>query len=392
MAVLLVLASGLSLAQAQDHPEGGNRTLDPRDPHPFGEAGTGYWSFRLGYYDKQDNGQGNPFVDESVTVIEPVIVYDYQASEDFGYNVQFNYDHVSSASIKRLSVYDAQSGASGDNYLGVDASFRHKLTDSTKFNWHAGISTEYDYTSLGLGAGVSHTLDPQDAVLSANLNAYVDSVKLIRYNGVDQGTDTRTSLAGTLSWYQVLGPNTHGELGVTLSAQSGYLESPINSVVIEDPLLPPNPYLANNARGTEISEELPNSRLRTAIYGTVRHALDDRNAVELGGRLYHDDWGIQAYDLTPKFIHQFDSGMLVDLRVRYYDQTAADAYQASFTDPLNIPVERTQDSELGKFDSTLFGTHVRWSDDAAWDFGLDYLSRSDGLDHVFFSVGWKQSF
>ncbi len=391
-ALVLAGLAGLAMtAHAQQVENTSGPSLDPRDPNPHGAAGQGYWSARLGYYDKDDPGEGNPFVDESVTVIEPIFVYDYQASDDFGYNIQLSYDNVSSASIERLNKFDGQSGASGDNYVGLDAAFRHKLDENTNLNWHAGFSFEYDYFSIGLGGGLSQTLEPQDAVISANINAYFDTVGLIRYNGVDEGDDNRTSIAGTVSWYQVINPTTHGEFGLTLSSQSGYLESPVNAVVLENPADPPNANLANNARGFEFGEELPDSRFRTAIYGKVRHALSDRNALEFGARLYNDDWGVQSYDFTPKYIHQFDGGLLWDIRYRYYSQTAADAYQANFTGA-TLPAERTQDSELAEFDSNLLGTHLRWGQKSQWDFGLDFLSRSDGLDHMFFSVGLKKSF
>lgn len=396
---LLILA-GLVLApiaSAQDAQTGAPETLFGGSNalgESHGDVGTGYWSVRLGYYDKDDKGDGNPFVDESVTVIEPIITYDYQASKAFGYNIQLQYDNVSSASIERISNVPGteESGASGDNYVGVDAKFRHRLSDQTNLNWHAGASFEYDYFSVGLGGGLSRTLEPQDAVVSANLNAYFDSVDLIRWNGVSDGDDTRTSITGSLSWYQVLSPTTHGEFGLSLTSQTGFLGTPINAVVVENPLDAPNPNLANNARGTEWDEVLPDSRTRVALFGSVRRSLSESQAVQIGGRFYTDDWGITAFNLTPKYIRQLDSGLLWDVRYRYYTQSEADAYGESFTvDPVGDE-ERTQDSELADFDSHLLGTHVKWGSSNQWDFGLDYLTRSDNLDHMFFSFGWKGSF
>ena len=390
----LVLAP---LASAQESQTGEPETLYGGS-NTFGEShgdiGTGYWSLRLGFYDKDDSGEGNPFVDESVTVIEPVITYDYQASKDFGYHIQLTYDNVSSASIERISnvAGTEESGASGDNYVGLDASFRHRLSDRTNLNWHAAAAFEYDYFSVGLGGGLSRTLEPQDAVISANLNAYFDSIKVIRWDGLSDPDDDRTSITGSLSWYQVINPTTHGEFGLALTSQSGFLGTSINAVVVENPADAPNPNLANNARGTEWDEVLPDSRTRIAFYGSVRHALSETRAVEFGGRFYTDDWGITAFDFSPKYIHQFESGMLWDVRYRYYTQSEADAYGESFTvDPV-AGEERTQDSELADFDSHLIGTHVQWGKGDRWDFGLDYLSRSDNLDHMFFSFGWKRSF
>ncbi len=388
--VLLILtpqawAQGTNTSGDSDQPVGGSNTFGGS----HGDIGTGYWSVRLGYYDKDDTGGGNPFIDESVTVIEPIISYDYQASEDFGYRLQLTYDNVSSASIDRISeaVGTEESGASGDNYVGLDASFRHRLSEATNLNWHAAAAFEYDYFSVGLGGGLSRTLDPQDAVISANLNAYFDTVELIRWDGLTGSDsarsgddDTRTSISGTLSWYQVLNPTTHGEFGLALTSQSGFLETPINSVIVESPAV------------SEHDEVLPDSRTRIALYGSVRHALSETNAIDLGGRFYTDDWGINAFDFTPKYIHQFESGLLWDMRYRYYTQSEADAYGEFFTVLPTAGEERTQDSELADFDSHLIGTHIQWGKGNQWDFGFDYLSRSDSLDHMFLSIGWKRSF
>lgn len=78
-----------------------------------GEAGHGSWSARLGLFDMADDGDGNPFLDEDLTVIEPVFLYQYNVSEDTTYSAQISYDNVSSASIERLSKFDDQTGATG---------------------------------------------------------------------------------------------------------------------------------------------------------------------------------------------------------------------------------------------------------------------------------------
>lgn len=344
-----------------------------------GEAGETSWSVRLGFYDRDDSGggAGNPFLDETLTVIEPVFIYDHQVSNDFGYDIKLSYDNVSSASIDRLSKFDGQSGASGDNYISLDAAFRHKLSALDNFSWHVGLATEYDYSSFGLGAGWTRTFDERDATLSVNLNGFYDLVQPIRFDGATYADESRTSLAGTVSWYQILTPTMHGEVGLTYSAQSGFLETAYNAVVVETP-------------EEEFTEELPDNRNRLSLFGRVRQQLGDRDAIELGGRLYDDDWGIGAFDITPRYLHEFDSGLVMDLRYRYYTQDAADAWAEHFS---TLPAERTQDSDLGEFDSNLIGTHFLWGDTSeSWDVGLNFLDRSDGLDHIFFSIGWTTSY
>ncbi len=53
---------------------------------------------RRGYFDPSDSVDGNPFLDESLTVIEPVIVFDWDVSKGLGYTIKAAYDNVASAS------------------------------------------------------------------------------------------------------------------------------------------------------------------------------------------------------------------------------------------------------------------------------------------------------
>lgn len=389
LATLLVtcLAAGARAQGGSTDPGGPG---DPGPSHTEGEPGSGSWSVRLGYYDRSDSGQGNPFLDETLTVIEPVVLFDTQLTRDFGYWAQFSYDNVSSASIERLSAFPNQSGASGDNYVGLDLGTRYRLDQDRLLTGRFGYSTEYDYSSLHVGAGLLFEAEDRNSSLSTNLDVFYDTVDIIRFDGSEEGTDNRTSIAAGLSWYQVLSPTWHGELGLTISQQSGFLETAYNAVVVEDPNLPPNPNLDNLARGFEITEELPDQRLRVALYGRARHLLSNGQALELGGRLYQDDWGIQAFHVEPRWIVDLSEDWMLQLRYRFYDQTGADAWARSFTDQ---PEERTQDSDLAPFDSQLYGARLFWFSGATrWDFGLDWLSRSDGLDHAFVSVGWSWNF
>lgn len=359
-----------------------------------GDAGDQTWTVRLGFYDRDDasGAEGNPFLDESLTIVEPVFLYDHQVSEDFGYSAKLSYDMVSSASIERLGEVAAQSGASRDNYINLDLGFRHRLSATDDLSWHLDLATEYDYTSFGLGGGWTHTFQERDASLSLNLNLYEDLIDPILFDGTELKEENRTSLAATFGWYQVIGPRTHGEFGLTLSDQSGFLETPYNAVVQEDPSYAANPNLANNAQGLEFTEQLPDGRMRTTLFGKVRHGLGDSDAIELGARLYDDDWGVAGWDLTPRWLHEFDSGLLMDLSYRYYTQDASEHWAEHFTGTGPMPTFRTQDSDLGEFDSSLLGSHWRWGHERQWDFGLNFLSRSDGLDHLFFSFGWTTSY
>ena len=359
------------------------------DPEP----GDSSVEVHIGLFDMPDDGEGNPFLDEDLTVVEGIVVFDHQLNEKLGVSTMLTYDFISSASIDRLSKFPDQTGASGDYYIGADLGFNYELSERQDLGWHFGGSVEYDYASIGLGGSYFVEALDKNSSWTYSLEAFLDSIDVIRFDGTEEGTDDRTSLAATVSHYRVLGPKTHGEFGLTLSTQSGFLETAYNAVVLEDPGLPPNPNLANNANGIEITEELPDSRTRGVLFGQVRRALRPGQSVELGGRLYSDTWGVSSLTFEPRYYRSLSPDWLLRLRYRYYTQTAADDFAETFPLAAGAPDERTQDADLSEYDSNTFGTRLDWGGaESSWNLSLDYVLRSDGLDQLLFAIGWSRSF
>jgi len=405
--VLLSRTLGLALialglvdgAAAQQSQNGGHQSpVVPNVTGPtLGEAGRGFVGVQLGYFYAEDGpGNGNPYLDEELTVIEPVLVFDYNVSDRTAIGGSLSYDHVTSASIDRLSNFPDQSGASGDNYIGVDLGLRHMMDSEWILGGRIGGSVEYDYTSISLGFNATQPLASGDASVTYSFDAFFDTLDVIRFNGVEEGSDDRTSLNAAVQWYQIFSPRRHGTFGVTLTQQNGFLETPYNAVVVLDPLLPPNPNLDNMARGVERTEELPSDRFRLAAYGRVRTSIDQRRAWELGGRLYGDTWGVNSLTVEPRYYWAAIPGKL-DWRFRYrfYTQTEADDFGEEFFTDFTGPEQlRTQDSDLGAFNAHTLGMKWTWflKHQDTFHIGIDYTLRSDGLDYYFANTGWTWSF
>ncbi len=399
--VLTVVLAACVTATAQGKPDTDGQRATGGDSEKTSQAkaasesraGSGSLSFRLGYYDNDDNGDGNPFLDEALTVIEPIAMFSYNLTDRTNLWFTLSYDQVSSASIDRLSKFPNQSGASGDNYIGLDLGMRYAFTEDTRAGFFLSGSTEYDYRSIGGGGDVEFDLANDSATIKASLTAFFDQIDVIRFNGVENGSDDRTSISALVTWYQAIAPRWHSEVGLTVGLQSGFLETAYNAVVVEDPSLPPNPNLDNMARGMEITEELPDTRVRVALNGRIRHYFGGGNALELGGRLYGDDWGITSIAIEPRFYTWLvEDRLRLRLRYRFYTQTAADAYEDHFV--LTAPSERTQDSDLADFNSHTFGARLFWDigKNQTLDFGGEFVKRSDGLDQILGSIGWSIAF
>jgi len=361
---------------------------------PDFEPGKGTLTFQLGFYNHSDApGDGNPFLDEELTVIEPVLILDHDVSENFGYSVELSYDFVSSASIGRLDAFPDQTGASRDNYIGGDFSFRHRMDNDAQFTWHVGYSDEYDYDSLGVGASYAWQPRGTDATVSVGLDAYLDDITLISgVDGTENGSDDRLSLTLNANWYQILSPKTHGEFGVSLAQQDGYLGTPYNFVVLEDGATVPNPPLHNGGLGMLVDETLPDSRTRLAVFGRVRSQIETGRAWQLGSRLYADSWDILSASLEPSYYHALSDDWTLELSYRFYAQTAADDFEESFTAPNTEPF-RTQDSDLGSFSSHTVGFAFDWmrNTNSTIYTGINYQLRSDGLDHFYGFIGWSKA-
>ncbi|MCA8923368.1 MAG: DUF3570 domain-containing protein [Planctomycetes bacterium] len=411
--LLVCCWGGASLASAQE-----DAPADPAptsaEPGAFAEvAGTGSVEARIGYYQNDDaNGDGNPFLDEDLTVIEPVIVVDYNVTNRLAVGGQFSYDSVSSASIKRLSNYPEQSGASGDFYFGGDLNARYKLTPAVKLGAHAGLSTEYDYSSFGFGGDASFDLNEQNTTLKLGFNGYFDTVKTIRFNGTREGDERRVSLTANLDLYQILTPTLHMSAGLSLTHQSGFLETAFNGVVLEDPNNPlvgdldPGAFvnLTNLPPGVAVvAEALPDTRIRAAVFGELRKYLDSGTSLSFRARLYQDSWGI--FSVAPELrVYQWivDDVFRVRFRYRFYAQTAAKDYSRHFfvpsaarpSDPLKPGTRRTQDSDLSEFSSHTIGLKLTLhaTDSVELDLGGDYVLREDGIDQLLVSVGVRVGF
>ena len=98
----LALLNSVSLAEMGN---GEEFETDNSDSSSSGEAGHGFVGFSMGFYNNDDNRDGNPFLDEELTVIEPVMIFDYNVTDNLGWWCKFSYEYVSSASIDRLNKF-----------------------------------------------------------------------------------------------------------------------------------------------------------------------------------------------------------------------------------------------------------------------------------------------
>jgi len=343
----------------------------------------GSLSLKLGAYSQQDNG-GIEQVDEDASVFETVILAQKQLTETGTLNVRLLGDVVSAASIERAhnAQYRAQQGGASGNYrFGLGAGWSER---GDRLDWHAGaqFAVEYAYLSTGGNGGVTWNLPGRNTALSVDVQVFLDTVKLIRFNGDDEGTEGRDTYTVDLGWQQVLTPRDLVALTFTQTQQSGFLSTSYNSVF---------------SPSGESSEELPDSRSRSALTARWLHSLDANSSGEIGARYYTDSWGLSAATIDLRYNRYFlDRRLLLEPTYRLHLQQAAKYYEEEFNDPL--PEYRTSDPDLGDFTGHMVGLKTSWlggslfGNRADWDVSVYGYDRDNGLTAFWILLGTRVDF
>ncbi len=335
------------------------------------------------FYDQTDGG-GNPNLEEDMTVLEPMFLVSKSFGEKWTGTFKFQSDVITAASVDHDNRFPAgyQSGASGDKYAGGDVSAFYAWSDQVGLGFGITLSNEYDYQSRGAYGRIVWDSPSRNDTIVVKASWYHDTLDLIRFTGLSEGNDVRTSISPGIGWTHVIGPRTVGSFNYDLTLQDGWLQTPYNSVKVA---------------GTEVTEELPDSRIRHNMFAKIRHLISENLAVEPGLGFYLDDWGATAINVELRAFWELLPGALIlEPKYRFHTQTAVD----DFVDEGGtvVPTLRTQDSDLDAFSSHTFGLMAVilkapfLREGMEFDIGFDVTMRSDGLDAFSVITGYLWRF
>lgn len=214
-------------------------------------------------------------------------------------------------------------------------------------------STENDY--IGRMATVSANADfnQKNTNLSAFYSYGWDDIDPI---GVDT-SHTRKSHNADVALTQALSPNMIGRVGVDFSYVDGFQS---------------NPYRTVNAGGQILAENHPLARMRTAMFFKLSRYFRTQAAVNVEYRYYRDDWEVRSHTLNVFYHQYFSDKVLIRYRYRYYDQTQAEFFKSSYSQPQSY---MTSDYKLEKFNAHLFGFKIEYKlKDLVKDGFLSFMS------------------
>jgi hypothetical protein len=268
------------------------------------------------------------------------------------FDVEVGIDHYTSASSDKIDLKANSSASHADTriYPSLTWNMENEQKGSTIT---AGVSSssEFDYTSFGANAGFSKKTKDRNGELSVKVQAYFDQVKLVtpvelRSNPEDKnyGSANRTTIAGSLSWTQVINKNLQIAFLADLVHQQGFLSLPFYRVYFTD--------------GSVHPEKLPDNRLKIPLGFRANYFLGDRFIIRTWYRYYKDDWGISSHTVNIEVPVKITSFFSVSPFYRFYNQTAV-KYFAPYSQHTAQNEFYTSNYDLSKFNSNFLGAGIR---------------------------------
>ncbi|MDC3181773.1 DUF3570 domain-containing protein [Flavobacteriaceae bacterium] len=344
----------------------------------------------------------------------------------------------------------ASSGASRSDVLGyISAAVAQSSEDRNQIvSANLYVSTEYDYTSLGVGLGLVKLFNEKNTELGIKGKAYFDKwmpiypTELHEYgkygnnflnsgyfsgvpvwdiNGIgtsgykpsaftEWSNANRNSYTMTLEFSQILSAKTQFSMSVDVVGQQGLLSTPYHRIYFADKpqyFIGDHTYINNYEQTSNYGvfrladdvERLPNSRLKIPVGGRFHWYLNDLVTLRTFYRYYFDNWGVDSQTASVELPLKLSSNWVFTPSFRWYEQSQAD-YFAPYGVHLSTERYYTSDYDLSGFTSKQIGFGLGYKDIFGQvdvlgfglktvDFRFQHYYRSDGLEAVIYGFGIK---
>lgn len=254
--------------------------------------------------------------DDHTEVVSPVVSARADVDDDTAVTAGYVADVITSASID--VVTQASPTTIHDTRHQVSMGASRKLGP---WSAHLGytFSTENDYRSHGLGAGVARTMLADDTTLSLDYALALNTVGRADDDNFARDLDVHDT---TATWTQLWTPRLATQLTYELGYASGFQASPYRFVPVRDDVM--------DVARFWVPETDPETRWRHAAVVAANLHLGDHGAVQADYRVYRDTWDIVSHTIGARWYVDLTDRVELRLRSRFYTQTEASFYQASY--------------------------------------------------------------
>ena len=347
---------------------------------------------------------------EELTDLTSTLIVSIPLNDDDILTIDAGISAYTSASSSNINPYDvrtadafqASTGASSsDVWAGFTGSYSHSSDDrNTIWSAKASLSTEFDYSSMGVGGAFTQLFNEKNTELSINANVFIDTWTTIypyelrsftaNGNGLNNSLFKKNTIKGNTNYNptfnefdnkgrnsfslgfgfsQILHKNLQGSLALDFVQQQGLLSTPFQRVYFGDI---ENSYI-ENFQLADANEKLPNSRFKIAIGERLNWFINEEIVLRSFYRYYSDDWGISSHTASIEIPIKIMDQYTLYPSFRFYNQTAAD-YFRPYEGALSTDQYYTSDYDLSTFSSNQYGLGVSYTDIFAeshiWIWGL----------------------
>jgi hypothetical protein len=329
---------------------------------------------------------------ESLTDITGTFVVSMPLNDDDVLTIDAGISAYTSASSSNINPFDggkedpfqASSGASsGDLWANISGNYSHSSDDRNDI-WAAKVSfsTEYDYSSIGVGGSYTKLFNQKNTELSVHGNVFIDSWKTLypielrasskKFNINDYTITGNTNYAPSFTpisstgrnsyslgfgFSQILHKKVQGSLALDFVKQDGLLSTPFQRVYFSDVA---DSFIDSFQLADDI-ERLPDSRFKVAAGGRLNWYVNEVVTVRTFYRYYYDDWGINSYTASIEVPVKISDKFTLYPSYRFYNQTAAD-YFNPYETALSTDEFYTSDYDLSKYEANQYGFGVSYTD------------------------------
>jgi len=276
-------------------------------------------------------------------------------------------DSVTSASIDVVTTASEYSEQRDETSAGIDY-----LRGKTSMGLSFTRSSEGDYEGNSARLGISQDFFGDLTTLGI---AYARGWDTVTRNGDDTFEEEAKHQSWRVDLTQIVTPSMILSLNYEGVSDEGFLNNPYRQVRFLDP---------GASRGFSFeAERYPGTRTSSAAAVRALYYLPYRAALKAEGRYYTDSWGINAYNAEIAYTHPLEEGITLDLRYRYYNQTAADFYNDLF-DRSNQQNFLARDKELATFTTHTAGVGLSYEFETPWLSFVEKGQASVFFDYILF--------
>lgn len=258
-------------------------------------------------------------------------------------------DMISSASIDVVATASEYTETRKEKSLGAD--YLHgKIAMGLSYT----NSEEDDYSANALRFGISQDFFGDLTTLGIS---YARGWDEVRRNGDETFAEDTERQSFRVDLSQIVTRSLIMSLNYEGVTDEGFLNNPYRQVRYLDPAA---------ARGYSYQAEVyPRTKTSSATAIRAMYYLPYRASLKGEYRYYTDTWGVGAWNAELAYVHPLPGGFTLDLKYRFYDQTAADFYADLFErrDAQNF---LARDKELASYTTHTVGAGVGYAFATGW--------------------------